>query len=144
MPPGTIHPPKKPIQPFVPVGPGERTKLYSHRELRALTNADPRNELDELSEPLRFKKDVLKPSASSDCQADLAQSSGLLLTFLAGAAVGAVVVALTAPKTGPELCGDLKGFARRAKQEAGDMADEACGAWDDLNERIVLATGDLG
>ena len=31
-----------------------------------------------------------------------------LLTFLAGAAVGAVVVALTTPKTGPELRGNLK------------------------------------
>ena len=38
-----------------------------------------------------------------------------LLVFLAGAAVGAAVVALTTPKTGPELRGDLKGLGHRIK-----------------------------
>lgn len=38
-----------------------------------------------------------------------------LLVFLAGAAVGAAVVALTTPKTGPELRGDLKGLGNRIK-----------------------------
>ena len=52
---------KDPIQPFVPVSSKDSTELYSHMELRALTNADPRNELDELSEPQRFRKDVKKP-----------------------------------------------------------------------------------
>ncbi len=35
--------------------------------------------------------------------------------FLAGAAVGAVVAALTTPKTGPELRGDIKDLGIRMK-----------------------------
>ncbi len=38
-----------------------------------------------------------------------------LLIFLAGAAVGAAVVALTTPKTGPEVRADLKGLGNRVK-----------------------------
>jgi gas vesicle protein len=66
-----------------------------------------------------------------------------LLTFLAGAAVGAVVVALTTPKTGPELRGNLKDLTGRARLRAGAMADDACDTWDDLKGRTVLAAGDL-
>lgn len=67
----------------------------------------------------------------------------MLLTFLAGAAIGAVVVALTTPKTGPELRGNLKDIANRAKCRAGDLASDATGAWDELKERTNLAAGDL-
>jgi gas vesicle protein len=67
----------------------------------------------------------------------------MLLTFLAGAAVGAVVVALTTPKTGPELRGDLKDFSRRAKGKAGELTDDACEAYDDMKERAVLAATDM-
>lgn len=67
----------------------------------------------------------------------------MLLTFLAGAAVGAVIVALTTPKSGPELRGDMKDLARRAKRKAGMLADEACGAWDDMKGRTSLAAADL-
>jgi len=67
----------------------------------------------------------------------------MLLTFLAGAAVGAVVVALTTPKTGPELRGNLKDLARRAKRKAEGLADDACGAWDEVKERTAHASGDL-
>ena len=66
-----------------------------------------------------------------------------LLTFLAGAAVGAIVVALTTPKSGPELRGDLKDLALRAKRKAGEVADEACDTWDDLKGRTALAANDL-
>lgn len=66
-----------------------------------------------------------------------------LLTFLAGAAVGAVIVALTTPKTGPELRGDLKDLTLRAKRRAGQLADDASDTWDDLKGRTVLAAGDL-
>jgi len=38
-----------------------------------------------------------------------------MLVFLAGAAIGAVVVALTTPKTGPELRGEIKGLGNRVK-----------------------------
>jgi gas vesicle protein len=67
----------------------------------------------------------------------------MLLTFLAGAAVGAVVVALTTPKSGPELRGGLKDLARRAKFKAGVLADDACGAWEDLKDSAALAAGDV-
>ncbi|WP_257304834.1 YtxH domain-containing protein [Geothrix campi] len=67
----------------------------------------------------------------------------MLLTFLAGAAVGAVVVALTTPKTGPELRGDLKDLANRAKRRTGELADDASEAWDGLKGRTALAASDL-
>lgn len=67
----------------------------------------------------------------------------ILMTFLAGAAVGAVVVALTTPKTGPELRGDLKDLTLRAKRRAGQLADDASDTWDDLKGRTVLAAADL-
>jgi gas vesicle protein len=66
-----------------------------------------------------------------------------LITFLAGAAIGAVVVALTTPKTGPELRGDLKDLSLRAKRKAGEMADDASDTWDDLKDRTALAAADL-
>ncbi|MBK8724947.1 MAG: YtxH domain-containing protein [Holophagaceae bacterium] len=67
----------------------------------------------------------------------------MLLTFLAGAAVGAVVVALSTPKSGPELRGDLKDMANRGKRKAGELADDACEAWEDLKDRTELAAGEL-
>lgn len=66
-----------------------------------------------------------------------------LLTFLAGAAVGAVVVALTTPKSGPELRSDLKDLTLRAKRRAGQLADDASDTWDDLKGRTTMAAGDL-
>ncbi|MBK9797671.1 MAG: YtxH domain-containing protein [Holophagaceae bacterium] len=66
-----------------------------------------------------------------------------LLTFLAGAAVGAVVVALTTPKTGPELRGDLKDLTGRAKRRAGELAANANDSWEDLKGRTGLAAADL-
>jgi gas vesicle protein len=66
-----------------------------------------------------------------------------LLTFLAGAAVGAVVVALTTPKSGPQLRGDLKDLTLRAKRRVGDLADDASDTWDDLKGRTALAASDL-
>ena len=44
---------------------------------------------------------------------DTAASS--LLLFLLGAAVGAVVVALTTPKSGPELRSDLKDMSGKVR-----------------------------
>lgn len=45
-----------------------------------------------------------------------------LLIFLAGAAVGAAVVALTTPKTGPQLRGDLKDLGGKVR----DRVRKAC------------------
>ena len=67
----------------------------------------------------------------------------MLLTFLAGAAIGATVVALTTRKTGPERCQDLKDLANRTKLKAGAMANEAAETWDDLKGRTSLAANDV-
>jgi gas vesicle protein len=49
-----------------------------------------------------------------------------LLIFLAGAAVGAAIVALTTPKTGPELRGDLKDLGGKVKDRIARLrAQEA-------------------
>jgi len=61
----------------------------------------------------------------------------LLLTFLAGAAAGAVVVALTTPKSGPALRGDFKRLVRRGQRKAADLADGAGDAWADLKTRTA-------
>jgi gas vesicle protein len=53
-----------------------------------------------------------------------------LLLFLLGAAAGAVVVALTTPKSGPELRGEIKGLSRRLRRkvkEAGWTICPSCG-----------------
>ena len=44
---------------------------------------------------------------------------GTFMVFLAGVAVGAVLVALTTPKSGPELRADLKGLGERMKARFG-------------------------
>jgi gas vesicle protein len=67
----------------------------------------------------------------------------LLLTFTAGAALGALVTALTTPRSGPELRGDLKELARRAKRKACSLSEEANGTWDEMKERTLLAAADL-
>ena len=69
--------------------------------------------------------------------------SALLLTFLAGAAAGAVVVALTTRKTGPQLRGDLKDLGRRAKLRVGAMAEDASEAYEGMRDRTVMAANDL-
>lgn len=50
-------------------------------------------------------------------------ASSTLVTFLLGAAIGAVVVALTTPKSGPRLRKDLKDLGRRSKERARRAAE---------------------
>ncbi|MDR3671493.1 MAG: YtxH domain-containing protein [Holophaga sp.] len=69
--------------------------------------------------------------------------STLLLTFFAGAAVGAVVTALATRKTGPQLRQEIRDLVRRANLKAGRVADEAAEAWDGVKDRTVLAASDL-
>lgn len=69
--------------------------------------------------------------------------STLLLTFLAGAALGALVVGLTTPKTGAEVRDDLKALGRRARRKAGELADDAEEAWETMKGRTALAATDL-
>jgi gas vesicle protein len=67
----------------------------------------------------------------------------LFWTFIAGAALGAVVTALATPKSGPELQNTLKALGRRAKRRAGDLADDAGATLDDLKGRTVIAAAHL-
>jgi gas vesicle protein len=67
----------------------------------------------------------------------------LTLTFLAGAAVGAVVMALVSPRSGPELRESLETLARRAKRKVGHLTEDAEGAWDELKTRSAQAAEDL-
>lgn len=53
-----------------------------------------------------------------------------LLIFLAGAAVGAAVVALTTPKSGPELRADLRDLGGKLR----DRARKACGCEEKAEE----------
>jgi gas vesicle protein len=76
-------------------------------------------------------------------QANDSSIGPLLLTFLAGAAFGAVVVALTTPKSGPELREDFKSLARRTKGKTGDLAEDAGAAWDEIKLRAGHAASDL-
>lgn len=47
----------------------------------------------------------------------------LALTSLAGAAVGAIVVALTTPKSGKEVREDLKNLGSRIRQRTKELVD---------------------
>jgi len=67
----------------------------------------------------------------------------MVLTFLAGATVGAVAVALTTRKTGVERCADLRNLASDAKRKIGNISNDAVEAWDDAKERSVHAASDL-
>ncbi|MGA2079338.1 MAG: YtxH domain-containing protein [Holophaga sp.] len=69
--------------------------------------------------------------------------STLILTFLAGAAVGAVAAALVTPKSGPELRGDLKDLALNPGRKLKDWAGQAGAAWDGIKERTAMAATDL-
>ena len=60
-----------------------------------------------------------------------------LVTFLIGAAVGAVVVALSTPRTGPRLRRDLKALARRGKARAHKAVEGFRGA--DTRSRRTFA-----
>ena len=50
------------------------------------------------------------------------------LTFLAGAALGGVVVALTTPKRGSDLRKDISRLSGKAKDQIDDWVDSASGA----------------
>ena len=57
------------------------------------------------------------------------------LAFLGGAVAGVVAVLLLAPKSGEETRRALKGYARRAEEEALEKAKEARTALDETIER---------
>ncbi len=66
-----------------------------------------------------------------------------LLSFIGGAVLGALVVALTTPKSGPEVREDLKALGRRAKGKVGAMGDQVEEAWSESKERADQTVTDL-
>jgi hypothetical protein len=66
-----------------------------------------------------------------------------LLAFLAGAAAGAAVLALTTRRTGSDLQDDLKALSQRAKLKAGTVAEGASEAWEGMREHAEQAAADL-
>jgi gas vesicle protein len=57
-----------------------------------------------------------------------------LLFFLLGAAVGAVVVALTTPKTGRDLRSDLKDMSNKVRDKARRLTNEIYSTADGISE----------
>ena len=63
-----------------------------------------------------------------------------LMLFVAGAAIGGLLVALNTPKTGPELREDIRDLGRKARRKAEGLAENAEGAWD----RVRGKAGEAG
>jgi gas vesicle protein len=60
-----------------------------------------------------------------------------MLFFLLGTAVGALVVALTTPKTGPELRANLKDMGSRIRERARRMTNDIRIGEEDLHEDVT-------
>jgi gas vesicle protein len=76
-------------------------------------------------------------------QAKLSTGSIAILSFIGGAVLGAVVVALTTPRTGPQVREDLKALGRRAKDKVGEMGDQFGEAWTESSEHAGQSVADL-
>jgi gas vesicle protein len=73
----------------------------------------------------------------------MSNTSAIMLSFVAGAALGALVVALTTPKSGPEVREDLKALGRKAKSKVGEMGEMVGEAWSETKDRTGHAMADL-
>jgi hypothetical protein len=94
-------------------------------------------EVDGNAGPGRFAFDQMQPTSTFSGDKAMRENNGgsigeALMLFVAGAAIGGLLVALNTPKTGPELREDLKGLGRRARNKAEGLAEDAEGAWDRL------------
>jgi len=74
-----------------------------------------------------------------------------LMLFVAGAAIGGLLVALNTPKTGSELREDLRAWGRKARNRAEGLTEDAEGAWEklkgkarDTGEAVKREVDDLG
>jgi gas vesicle protein len=65
------------------------------------------------------------------------------LSFIGGALLGALAVALTTPKSGPEVRDAIKGLGRRAKDGVGLLGDQAGAVWDETMVRTERSVTDL-
>jgi gas vesicle protein len=69
--------------------------------------------------------------------------SSMLVPLLLGAVAGAVLVALTTPKSGPELRSDIKGLGRRVKGGIGNRVKAVQEAWAHVRDGSEFAMADL-
>jgi gas vesicle protein len=76
-------------------------------------------------------------------QEGLSTRNAVLLSFVAGAALGALVVALTTPKSGPEVREDLKALGRRAKCKVDELGEKVGSVWAESKDRTGQAMADL-
>jgi len=76
-------------------------------------------------------------------QEKTSSTSLVLISFAGGALLGALAVALTTPRTGPEVREALKGMGRRAKDKAGELGDQAEAAWEESRFRTEASAADL-
>jgi gas vesicle protein len=63
--------------------------------------------------------------------------STVILAFLAGAATGATLLALAAPRAGTDLREGLEHLGSRIRRKAGQVADKAEEAWEDTEDRLT-------
>jgi gas vesicle protein len=66
-----------------------------------------------------------------------------IFSFVGGALLGALAVALTTPKNGPEVRDAIKGLGRRAKDKMGRLGDHAEAVWDETLNRTDRSVTDL-
>ncbi len=66
-----------------------------------------------------------------------------LLAFLAGAAIGAVVIALITPKKGSEVRDDLANLGNRMKGKFDDLAQHGSEAWKEVKKGAGRASAEL-
>ena len=67
----------------------------------------------------------------------IGSTASTILAFLAGAAAGAALAALTLPRSGPELRDELAHLGSRARRKTGHMADRALEAGEDARDELT-------
>ena len=70
-------------------------------------------------------------------------TANTLLAFLAGAAIGGLVVALTTPKSGDDLRSDLKELGNRMKGKAEDTFEKVGSTFQEARQRVGKAASEV-
>jgi gas vesicle protein len=76
-------------------------------------------------------------------QENTASGTVAVMSFIAGAAVGALVVALTTPRTGQEIRSDLKALGRRAKERFGEGEEKLEQVTEEARDKVSRAKAEL-
>lgn len=76
-------------------------------------------------------------------QEKMSTTNVALLCFFGGAMLGALVAALTTPKSGPQVREDLSALGRRALGKAEALGDQAEAVWNESMDRTNQSVADL-